>query len=88
MRKQLNPATQPRSVSQDDVFSYAFSLLGGVPFHIYNSEELVWPERKLAKDFLHVASDILPNTVNAWNIMIVGSGRKDRAQALLSLIHI
>ena len=85
MRKQLNPATQPRSVSQDDVFSYAFSLLGGVPFHIYNSEELVWPERKLAKDFLHVASDILPNTVNAWNIMIVGSGRKDRAQALQGL---
>ena len=85
MRDQINPETQPGAALEDEEFSYAFSLLGAVPFHISNSKNLVWPQRKLAKDFLHVASDILPNTVEAWESMIEGSGRKERSQALQGL---
>ena len=71
MRDQINPETQPGTALEDEEFSYAFSLLGAVPFHISNSKNLVWPQRKLAKDFLHVASDILPNTVEAWELSLI-----------------
>lgn len=65
--------------------THALSLLEAAPFLITESDALIWPEPKLAKNLLRVNAGYLPSRLTAWESLIDMQGQQVRAKAIRDL---